>query len=211
MSRLEELIAELCPDGVEYLEIDDAFELKNGYTPSKRNDKYWNNGTIPWFTLNDIRTNGRILYDAIQHVTEEGVKGGKLVPKGSIIMSTTATIGEHALINVDALTNQQITSYTLKSSYSNKLDIKFAFYYFFNYGEWCRKEANQSGGMAIISLDKLKKFRIPVPPLPVQQEIVRILDKFTALETELEAELEARKKQYEYYRNNLLTFKEKVS
>jgi type I restriction enzyme S subunit len=111
VSRLEQLIAEFCPDGVEYKEIDEIFELKNGYTPSKRNNDFWENGTVPWFTLNDIRTNGRLLDDSIQHVTEDGVKGGKLIPKGSIIMSTTATIGEHALIKVDALTNQQITSF----------------------------------------------------------------------------------------------------
>jgi len=145
MSKLDELIAELCPDGVEYKEIDEIFELKNGYTPSKRNNDFWENGTVPWFTLNDIRTNGRLLDDSIQHVTEDGVKGGKLIPKGSIIMSTTATIGEHALIKVDALTNQQITSFSLRTSYNNKLDIMFAFYYFFIYGEWCQKNANQSG------------------------------------------------------------------
>ena len=50
-------------------------------------------------------------------------------------------------------------------------------------------------------------FEIPVPPLPVQHEIVRILDNFTSLEAELEAELEARRKQYEYYRDQLLSFK----
>ena len=52
----------------------------------------------------------------------------------------------------------------------------------------------------------LKKTKIPIPPIPIQQEIVKILDTFTTLEAELEAELEARKKQYEYYRDELLTF-----
>jgi len=56
----------------------------------------------------------------------------------------------------------------------------------------------------------LAKYMIPIPPLPVQQEIVNILDTFTLLEAELEAELEARKKQYEYYRNELLTFGDEV-
>lgn len=52
----------------------------------------------------------------------------------------------------------------------------------------------------------MENFRIPVPPLPVQEEIVRILDTFTTLEAELEAELKARRRQYEYYREKLLTF-----
>ena len=60
-----------------------------------------------------------------------------------------------------------------------------------------------------LTLPRWKSIQIPLPPLSVQQEIVRILDKFTQLEVELEAELEGRKRQYEYYRNKLLTFNEK--
>jgi type I restriction modification DNA specificity family protein len=62
------------------------------------------------------------------------------------------------------------------------------------------------GGQKNMSTNWLKNFQIPIPPLPVQEEIVRILDKFTSLEAELEAELEARKCQYEFYRNQLLAF-----
>jgi type I restriction enzyme S subunit len=60
-------------------------------------------------------------------------------------------------------------------------------------------------GIPALNKSKLEKLTIPIPPLPVQQEIVNILDKFTELEAKLEAELEARRKQYEYYRNQLLT------
>jgi len=59
-------------------------------------------------------------------------------------------------------------------------------------------------------IQSYSKFKVPIPPLPVQLEVVRILDKLTTLEAELEAELEGRKTQYEYYRNKLLNFKEKV-
>ena len=60
--------------------------------------------------------------------------------------------------------------------------------------------------MKTITKEEFTKFRIPVPPIEVQCEIVRILDKITKLEAELEAELEARKRQYEYYRDKLLNF-----
>ena len=63
-------------------------------------------------------------------------------------------------------------------------------------------------GIPALNAANLKKLSIPLPPLSVQQEIVRILDKFTQLEAELEAELDCRKRQYEYYRNKLLTFNE---
>lgn len=86
--------------------IDELFDLGNGYTPSKSNPAYWTNGTIPWFRMEDIRTNGRILKDSIQHVTPEAVKGNGLYPKYSIILSTTATIGEHALLIADSQANQ---------------------------------------------------------------------------------------------------------
>ena len=57
-------------------------------------------------------------------------------------------------------------------------------------------------------MEGFKRYRFPVPPLPVQEEIVQILDSFSSLEAELEAELEARRKQYEYYRDRLLSFDE---
>ena len=100
MSKLEELITEYCPDGVEYKLVDELFDIKNGYTPLKSNSIFWENGSIPWFRMEDIRANGRILSDSIQYITPEAVKGN-LLPANSLIMSTTATIGEHALIKVD--------------------------------------------------------------------------------------------------------------
>src|SRR5574344_1300941 len=62
--------------------IEELFDLGNGYTPSKEVASYWNNGTIPWFRMEDIRTNGRILKDSIQHITKKAVKGGGLFPAG---------------------------------------------------------------------------------------------------------------------------------
>ena len=93
------------------------------------------------------------------------------------------------------------------------LDVKFAFYYFHVFAEWCKKNANQSGGMPIITTAKLKTFSFPIPPLEVQQKIVSILDRFDALCNDLTqglpAEIAARRKQYEYYRDKLLTFRRK--
>ena len=68
MSKLDELINELCPDGVEWKTVEEIFNLKNGYTPSKANKKYWENGTVPWFRMEDLRTNGNILNDSVQHI-----------------------------------------------------------------------------------------------------------------------------------------------
>ena len=97
MSKIDDLISKLCPNGVEYKELGEVFIIKNGYTPSKNNEEYWNNGNIPWFRMEDIRTNGKILNNSIQHITEKAVKG-QLFSKNSLMVATTATIGVHALI-----------------------------------------------------------------------------------------------------------------
>ena len=200
---------ELAKVGFEWKSLGEVFHLKNGYTPSKSNKEYWENGTIPWFRMEDIRENGRILDYALQQVSESAVKGGKLFPANSIIMATTATIGEHALVTVNCLSNQQLTNFSIKNEFSKLLDIKFAFHYFFIIDEQAKKIANKSS-MPIISLKELSKLLIPIPPLSVQSEIVAILDTFDTLVSSisegLPKEIQLRQKQYEYYRELLLDF-----
>ena len=211
LSYLEKLL-----DGaeVEWLTAAEIFNIKNGYTPSKAKKEFWEDGNIPWFRLEDIRTNGRELNDSIMHVNQAGVKGN-LFPKDSIFMSTTATIGEFALVKIPHLTNQQITNFSLTSRFKGIIDIRYLFHRFHHFGEWCKENANKSGGLSIIGIKKLSSYKFPIPcpdnpekSLAIQSEIVRVLDKFTALTAELTAELTARKKQYNYYRDQLLSFEE---
>ncbi len=208
--RLKTLLQTLAPKGVEFKTLEEVFEIKNGYTPSKNNPEFWEKGTIPWFRMEDIRENGRILKDSIQHITPKALKGKKLFPKNSIIISTTATIGEHAFLIVDSLANQRFTFLSKKANCNIALDMKFFFYQCFLLGEWCKKNTNVSG-FASVDMTAFKKYKFPIPPLEIQQEIVKILDQFSILTTDLlagiPAEIEARKKQYEYYREKLLTFK----
>ena len=191
---------------VEWKPIDEIFTLKNGYTPSKSVKEYWIGGTIPWFRMEDLRAGERILKDSAQKVHINGVKG-KLFPKNSIIMATTATIGEHALITVEHLCNQQFTNFVIKKEYQERLNIKFAYYYFFVIDKKAKDNISISS-FPSVQMDKLKKWMFPIPPLSVQKEIVRILDAFTTHAAELTAELNQRKKQYTYYRDKLLTFSE---
>ena len=83
-------------------------------------------------------------------------------------------------------------------------------YQFLKFQEKFFMNSQHGAGIPALAISKLNKHLIPVPPLSVQQEIVRILDKFTQLEAELEAELDCRKRQYEYYRDKLLSFNEVV-
>lgn len=194
---------------VEWLPLSEVFEMRNGYTPSKSNPAYWEGGTIPWFRMEDLRTSGRILEDSIQHITPEALKGKGLFKAGSILMATTATIGEHALLIADSLANQQFTNFAIRESLMGVVTPMFAYYYFFLICEWCKRNVYESS-FPSVDMKRLREVRFPIPPVAVQEEVVRILDKFTALEAELEVvlstELDCRKRQYQYYRDALLTF-----
>lgn len=164
--------------------METIFDIKNGYTPSKSNSSFWDNGTIPWFRMEDIRKNGHILSDSIQHVTPAAVKNAGLFPAYSIIVATTATIGEHALIIVDSLANQRFTFLTKRKSFDNKLDMMYFHYFMFIIDEWCKKNTN-AGGLLSVNMDSFKKLTIPYPSSLSEQK--KIADCFASIDTEIDS------------------------
>ena len=193
----------------EWKTLGEIFELRGGYTPSKNNPDFWEGGTIPWFRMEDIRENGRILKDAILRITPNAVKGKGLFEKDSFVLATSATIGEHALLAVDALTNQRFTNLKVRKQYKDALHTKFIFYYMFKVDDFCKAHTNLSG-FESVDMDALRKMPFPIPPLDEQKRIADLLDKFESLTTSLSdgipAEQAAQQKRYEYYRDKLLTF-----
>lgn len=180
----------------EMFTMEDLFDIRNGYTPSKYNPEFWEGGTIPWFRMEDIRQNGHILSDSIQHVTPAAVKGAGLFPAYSIIVATTATIGEHALIIADSLANQRFTFLTKRKSHDNKLDMLYFQQYMFIIDEWCKKNTN-AGGLLSVNMPAFKKLSIPLPSLEEQNEIVECLeaeDRMIAAQEQKVESLKAHKK-----------------
>ncbi|MBQ8247123.1 MAG: restriction endonuclease subunit S [Lachnospiraceae bacterium] len=198
---------------VEEYTLEEVFEMKNGYTPSKNSEEFWVDGTIDWFRMEDIRANGRYLNDSIQKITSKAVKKSGLFKANSIALSTSATIGEHALLEVDCLTNQRFTVFTPKKEFESVVNMEYMNYYFEEIDRWCLKHLNQ-GNFASVDMEALKKYRFPLPSITEQKRIVYILKKFDIICNDftmgLPAEIEARHKQYEYYREKLLTFERKV-
>ena len=190
--------------------LGDVFEIKNGFTPSKNNSELWENGTIPWFKLDDIRSDGNILYDSKIKVNSKAMINKEPFKENSIIISTTATIGEHALIRCKFICNQQFTILSANNIYEKLMNPKFIFYYFFNISN-ILKSKTKNINLPIINIKEIKDMLIPIPSLEIQTKIVNILDKLQDyskdIKTGLPLEIEQRQKQYEYYRNLLLDFK----
>lgn len=189
----------------DFVKIKDLFDTKNGYTPSTKNPDFWTDKGIPWVKMEDIRENGTVLSDSTKHITMSAVKGSKLFNANSIILATSATIGVHALVTVPHLSNQRFTNIYPKKEYENKIDMKYAYYYFFKIDRWC-KEHVTLGNFAGVNMSDFYDYDFPVPPLSTQRSIVSTLDAFEQYISKLERLITLREKQYAYYREKLLTF-----
>ena len=155
--------------------LKDIFELRNGYTPSKAVSEFWEGGTIPWFRMEDIRKNGRILSDSIQHITQEAIKTAGLFEANSFILSTTATIGEHALLIADSLANQRFTNLKIRKSLKEKVSVKWMFYKFFHIDEYCKRGCRITT-FAAVDMVELTNMPIYLPPIEEQLNNVAYLD-----------------------------------
>ncbi|OQM33529.1 restriction endonuclease subunit S [Leptospira interrogans] len=171
-----------------------------GGTPSKAKSEYWN-GEIPWASVGDLSIDGHFIKKTRNHVTSEGLKdsSSNLISKGDVIVAVKISPGKMKIAGIDLAINQDLRGLKLK----DEISAKFLNYYF----QILILQGTGTIVKAITSKD-LEKIQIPIPPLPAQEEIVRILDAFTELTTELTTELSARKKQYNYYRDQLLSFEE---
>ena len=193
---IDRLVAELCPDGVQYRPLSDVVEKNyGGGTPSKAKEEYWG-GDIPWASVGDLSNDLMEILDTRSKITPAGVSGSStnVVPAGAVIVAIKIAPGKMKIAGVDLAINQDIRGLVL----NDLMNARFLTYYF-------RTLRFTGHGTIVKSITnkRLMDTEVPVPPLEIQEAIVEILDKFTNLEAELEAELEARTLQYEYYRDSL--------
>ncbi|MBO7350844.1 MAG: restriction endonuclease subunit S [Acetobacter sp.] len=161
--------------GWEYYPLEEVFTTRQGYDPSKNVSAYWENGTIPFIKMEDIRNYGQRLNKSHNYVTEQAVKTSGVFPAGSFIISTSATIGEHALVTVPFLTNRRFTCLFLKPAFEKRLEREFIFYYLYMLGQWCRRHVNIGTKFAQVQMSDFRKFSFPIPPLPEQKQISTLL------------------------------------
>ena len=188
MNKIEKLIQQYCPDGVEYKELGEFCIIKTGrgITKSQSNK----DGLYP------IISGGKYpmgFYD-------EYNRDNDIVT----ISRVGANAGFVSFITTKFYLNDKCFSVVPKDQFNSK----FLFYYLKDH-ESNIVALQSEGGVPTINTSKVSSISIAILPLSIQKEIVSILDKFTSLEAELEAELEARTRQYDYYRNQLLAFEDK--
>ncbi len=204
-SQLEKLIAEFCPDGVEYKRLDDVCEFIKGKGLSKNVKGL---GDVPIILYGELYTTyGNYITDVVSTTSKKHVVFSPIIKQGDLVLPISSTTKEAQIGKASAyMANKPV--YLGGDAILLRHNQNAGYLVYTLNGQWFEKLKMQCVfGTTISHLhpDKLAKINIPIPPLPVQDEIVRILDTFTALEAELEKELEARTKQYEYYRDELFS------
>lgn len=200
MTKIEKMIQELCPNGVEYKKLKNV--CIDFIVPMRDRPKIFD-GDIPWCRIEDKE--GQYFNKSLSGL---GVSGKiikemnlKIFPVGTVICSCSASIGAYAINTQPLITNQTFIGLVCGKNLYNRYLL-----YFMDTQTKTLLQLATTGTIPYISRKKFEELIIPVPPLEVQNEIVRIMDNFTGLIKELTKELTARKKQYEYYRNKLLGF-----
>ncbi len=166
--------------GWELKKLGDVCEIVNGSTPLKSNKNYWDGGDFSWFTIEDIRTQGREINYTKQHITQLALNKIRVLPIDSVLLCCTASIGEYAITKIELSTNQQFNGLIVK----NKLLLLPLFLLYFS-STLKDTLSGLSGKTTIdfIPISRLKEISIPIPPLPEQQKIVAILDQaFSAID-----------------------------
>ena len=193
MSKIEELIQQYCPDGVEYVKLGEVCEIRTGKGITKKDAE--NAGEYPIIS-------GGITPMGFYHLYNRE-------PNTVTVSRVGANAGWVGYMTESFYLNDKCFSIIPYVENSNSINSKFLYYYL-KKNELTLTSLQSEGGVPTINTQKVGSIEIPIPPLEVQEEIVRILDKFSLLAAELEAELKPRRKQYEYYRDTLLTFKRKA-
>jgi type I restriction enzyme S subunit len=204
VSRIDDLIAGYCPEGVEFCEIKEV--------ALRTTNIKWSDVNGEEFRYIDLTSVDRITHAIVEtpKITSENApsRAQQIVQEGDVIFGTTRPmLKRYTLIPSEYDGQVCSTGYCVLRPNRERVLPNFIFHLLGTESFYAHVEENERGASyPAITDSAVKAFRIPIPPLEIQREIVKVLDTFTQLEAELEAELEARRRQYQYYRDALLAF-----
>ena len=193
-------------EGKKGVEVKSLKEIVKSYctgaTPKKGTLEYYEGGTVPWLRTQDVKFNE--IYTIDSYVTNEAVEktGIKWIPANCVIIAISgATAGRCAINKIPTTTNQHCLNLEI-----NPEDALYKYVFYCVYNAYDKMISKKQGVRGDLNSSIILRIRIPVPSLDEQSRIVSILDTFEASIENLEAQLSQREKQYEYYRNKLMTF-----
>ena len=210
MSKLEELIRALCPNGVEYKKLGEIATVLRGASP-RPIKKYITKDSdgVNWIKIGDVPVGSKYITQSEEKITKEGAEKSRYVRKGDFILSNSMSFGRPYILAIDGCIHDGWLSI------SNFKDVFLSDYLYYLLSssaiqQEMKKRASFGGAVQNLNADIVKALVLPVPPIEVQSEIVRMLDSYTEsvveLQRQLTAELTARKAQYSHYRDKLLSY-----
>ena len=159
--------------GWEIKNLGEVCEIQGGSTPKRTESSFWDNGTYPWFTIEDIREQGHIILDTKQKITKVAWDKMRIFPKDTILLCCTASLGEYAITQIPLSSNQQFNGLMIKDrNYLSPM-------YLMHYCSTLKNTLLSLSGKATIdfvSAEKVRQIPISIPPLAVQEKIVAELD-----------------------------------
>ena len=212
MNKIEKLIKEMCPDGVRYIKIEEFSNMLNGMTGVS--NKWKEKGNCKFIDYMNCFKNFRIDVCKLENATVKNLNQNEILFNDILFTSSSETPDECCISSVidnkipkNIFLDDHLFLIRIFEKFKNEINPIFLNFYF--HSATFRQKINKIvRGLTRFYVSKIDfmKIEVPIPPIKIQNEIVKILDTFTQLEAELEAELEARDKQYQYYRNKLLDF-----
>ena len=208
MSKLDDLIRELCPDGVEYKKLGEIATVLRGASP-RPIKKYITNSTdgVNWIKIGDVSAGSKYITQTKEKVTKDGAEKSRRVHKGDFILSNSMSFGRPYILTIEGCVHD---GWLVISDFQSVFTSDFLYYLLSSSSvqQEMKKRASFGGAVQNLNADIVKDLSLPMLPFEIQREIVRMLDIYTEsvveLQKQLKAELTARKTQYAYYRDSLL-------
>ena len=156
------------------VKIGEVVDLLNGSTPLKTNKNFWVNGDVPWFTVDDLRKQGKYITHTAKFITQLGLKESSisLVPENSVLLCCTASVGAIAINKIPLTTNQQFNALVVKDS--KQLLVEYLYYWFLSNMETL-KSLGRATTIDYVSMSKLRDMTLELPSLEKQKEVLEKL------------------------------------
>ena len=171
------------PDSWAWVRLGELCTIINGFTPLRSNNKFWDNPTIPWFTVEDIHNQGRRIYKTLQAINESALSknSNRILPVKTVLLCcTSATVGQYAITEIPLTTNQQFNGLVIKEYWTKYCMPEFIFTIAPTFKNYLLQVAGKTT-FNFISVKKLSELLIPLPPIEEQGRIVHKINRLNEI------------------------------